>query len=176
MAPMAHQKFAELFVTAQGKVYRYILTLVPHVADAEDLFQQTSLTLWEKWEQYDPTAPFMPWACGIARNHIRNHIRKAIRQGHLVHLSERLMERIADIREQSDSGLEKRRGALGQCLQKLSDKHRQMLDRRYDAGASIENVASEFGLSIEAAYKTIQRIRRTLHDCIRVEISSEGSA
>ena len=173
MDTQAHQKFAELFVDAQGKVYRYILTLILNTADAEDIFQQTSLTLWEKWQQYDPASPFAPWAYGIARNHIRNHIRKSMRLGRSVALSELLIERISDIRQESESTLERRRNALPDCLERLSQKHRRLLEKRYDAGESIESVAETFGLSVEAAYKTIQRIRRTLHDCINGAMDSE---
>lgn len=175
MNSIAHQSFAELFINAQGRIYRYILTLVPNAADAEDIFQQTSLTLWEKWDQFDSSSPFMPWACGIARNHIRNHIRKLMRQGKPVALSEKLIDRISDIRIESDSILENRRGALADCLDRLSQKHRQLLNQRYDAGESIESVADSFGLSVEATYKAIQRIRHSLFDCINGANAQEGA-
>jgi RNA polymerase sigma-70 factor (ECF subfamily) len=174
MDTRAHKNFAELFVDAQGRIYRYILTLVPNTADAEDIFQQTSLTLWDKWEQFIPDSPFMPWACGIARNHIRNHIRKTMRQGKPIALSEHLIERISSIRAEAESDLEDRRGVLADCLDGLSEKHRRMLDQRYDAGESIESVADTFGLSVEATYKAIQRVRHALFDCINGATASEG--
>ena len=42
------------FVLHQDRVYGYIVTLLPNRHDAEDVFQQTSLILWQKWDEFDP--------------------------------------------------------------------------------------------------------------------------
>src|SRR5436190_171188 len=71
-----HQKFAALIVRSQADVYRYILSVVGHRADADELFQQTSLTLWTIWERYDESRDFLPWAFAVAQNEIRNFLRR----------------------------------------------------------------------------------------------------
>ena len=43
-------------------MYGYIFSLVRNRADAEDLLQETSITLREKFEQFDPETDFIPWA------------------------------------------------------------------------------------------------------------------
>lgn len=49
------------------------MTLLVRHEDAEDLFQQTSVTLWQQRGKYDPSAgQFSSWACAIAHNHVRN--------------------------------------------------------------------------------------------------------
>ncbi len=48
--------------------FRYVAALVPNVADAEDIVQQTALALWEKFDAYDPSQPFTPWAWRFALN------------------------------------------------------------------------------------------------------------
>jgi RNA polymerase sigma-70 factor, ECF subfamily len=50
------QQFVELFVRNQNRIYRFIMTLIPNRTDADDLFQQTSLTLWKTWARYDAPA------------------------------------------------------------------------------------------------------------------------
>jgi RNA polymerase sigma-70 factor (ECF subfamily) len=40
-----HQQFAQRMVRNQQRVFAYIVSLVPNRADAEELFQQTCLTL-----------------------------------------------------------------------------------------------------------------------------------
>ena len=67
MGPLNSDQFMELFVTAQSQVYGYIATLLPNRADADDLFQQTSLVLWRKREQYDPSRAFLSWALASRR-------------------------------------------------------------------------------------------------------------
>jgi DNA-directed RNA polymerase specialized sigma24 family protein len=68
----AKRSFAERFLCDQHRLYGYIATLVPSRADAEDIFQETSLLLWEKWCEFDQDRDLMPWACGIAHNVVRN--------------------------------------------------------------------------------------------------------
>jgi hypothetical protein len=38
--------FLGLFVRHQQEIYAYILTLVPHVSDADDLFQDGTTVMW----------------------------------------------------------------------------------------------------------------------------------
>ena len=40
----------------------YVLSLVPHWADADDILQDTKLELWERFAEYDPAGDFGAWA------------------------------------------------------------------------------------------------------------------
>ena len=64
--------FVELFVKNQRRVYGYIMTVVPDCNEADDLFQQTSMVLWEKAGEFRPDGDFLCWACGITHNVVRN--------------------------------------------------------------------------------------------------------
>ena len=53
--PLDHDpSFVALFVKNQRRIYGYILTLVPDCNEADDLFQQTSMVLWEKSGEFRP--------------------------------------------------------------------------------------------------------------------------
>ena len=88
-----HQQFAQRMVRNQQRVFAYVVSLVPNRADAEELFQQTCLTLWEHWQRYDMSLDFVPWACGIAHNHVRNFLRK--RQNSQIQLAADVLEMLA---------------------------------------------------------------------------------
>ena len=62
------QRFFSLFLRSEREIFRYVAALVPNVADAEDIVQQTAIALWEKFDAYDPAQPFTPWACRFALN------------------------------------------------------------------------------------------------------------
>ena len=62
----AQQRFLSLFLRSEREIFRYVAALVPNITDAEDIVQQTAIALWEKFEAYDPTQPFTPWACRFA--------------------------------------------------------------------------------------------------------------
>ena len=88
------EDFVQRFVGVQARLYGYIATLVPSRADADELFQQTSLVLWRKHEEFDPSRDFLRWACGIAHNLIRN-FRKQHRRGRAPKYSEEFMFPVA---------------------------------------------------------------------------------
>ena len=58
--------FVQLFSVHQRSVQAYISTLVPSSADADDIMQETSLALWQKFSEFDPERDFFRWACGVA--------------------------------------------------------------------------------------------------------------
>src|SRR6185436_5699701 len=72
----AQQRFLSLFLRSEREVFRYVAALVPHVADAEDIVQQTALVLWEKFDDYNSSQPFTPWACRFALNKTKQWIER----------------------------------------------------------------------------------------------------
>src|SRR5215831_15917738 len=60
------ERFVRLFVEGQREVLRYILALVPDIDDAHEILQDTAVDLWKKFDRYDPSYPFAPWACRFA--------------------------------------------------------------------------------------------------------------
>ena len=50
------------------------LALLPNEQDAQDVFQRTSLVLWQKFDQFDSDRDFLPWACGVAHYEVRNFL------------------------------------------------------------------------------------------------------
>jgi len=78
--------FVLLFAEHRDRLFGYILTLVGRRADAEDLFQETSLVLWRHFVNYNPERDFMPWARTIAFNQVRNYRRKQYRDRQIIEL------------------------------------------------------------------------------------------
>src|SRR5262249_43093597 len=125
-----HDRFVELFVRSQGRIYAYVATLLPNRDDAEEVFQQTSLVLWKKWQQFDPSRDFVRWACGMAHHEVRNFWRKQAPRGR-VYLSEDVLAEVAGVRLDLHDVLEARRHALRRCLDRLGKNKRELLERCY---------------------------------------------
>src|SRR6187399_3544511 len=113
----AQQRFLSLFLRSEREIFRYVAVLVPNVADAEDIVQQTALALWEKFDAYDPNHPFTPWACRFALNKARQWIER--RQRWQALLQGGLAEELAQRREELRPELESRLKHLERCLGKL---------------------------------------------------------
>src|SRR5258706_13124341 len=125
-----HALFAERFVRNENRVYRYIFSLVPRRSEAEELFQETSLTLWKTWERYSPEVDFVAWSCGIAHNLVRNHLRKRKSQPRLL-ADEQVLDQLAERRPLEAKILEERRSVLRGSLQRPPAAQRRPVHARY---------------------------------------------
>jgi RNA polymerase sigma-70 factor (ECF subfamily) len=166
-------QFVERFVRSQDRIYAYVATLLLNRADAEEVFQQTSLVLWKKWQQFDPDRDFVAWACGIAYYEVRNFLRQH-RDRARVYLSEDVLEELGRVRLERHDALEARLGALKHCLEQLRPDSRELLERCYEGRDSIKTIAADLGQPPNALYMILKRLRRALFDCINRTLAAEG--
>lgn len=62
--------FVQLIGLHQSKIHRYLLSLVPNLHDADDLFQQTNLFLWREFDRFEEGTNFVSWACAVAYHEV----------------------------------------------------------------------------------------------------------
>src|SRR5690606_20150340 len=93
-----------------------------------------------------------------------------------VTVSDEFLESVAHDREGMDRDLEARLNALAACVQKLSPKDREMIDRCYEPGTRIQEVANEMGRPAGTLYKALSRIRHALFDCIELAVAADMGA
>jgi RNA polymerase sigma-70 factor (ECF subfamily) len=160
----AQQRFLSLFLRSEREIFRYVAALVPNVADAEDIVQQTALALWEKFDAYDPAQPFTPWACRFALNKARQWIER--RQRWQVLLAGGLAEELARRREALQPDFERRLAHLEGCLGKLPEDQRTLVEGYYYRRTGIESLAGESKRTVDATYKMLQRVRHALQRCV----------
>lgn len=158
------QAFVRLFAQHQREVFKYILTLLPDVSAAQDVLQETSVVLWTKFNEFEQGTHFSAWACRIAYFEVLKH-RKSLSRERLL-FDHDLIEQLALDRGEADELLEARRAALDLCLDKLSPADRRLVQQCYQERGGVKQTAEATGRSIHTLYKTMQRIRRRLFDCI----------
>ena len=76
LARRSPAQFAQLYDRHMTGVYRYLLTMVGNVKDAEDLTSQTFLEALENLHRYRGNGDFRAWLFRIARNKSIDHYRK----------------------------------------------------------------------------------------------------
>jgi RNA polymerase sigma-70 factor (ECF subfamily) len=157
-------QFIERYVECQSGLYRFIATLVPNRADAEEVFQEASLTAWKIRGRFDPLREMSPWLCGIARNLVAAHYRK--RKSLALTLDPDVVERLGQQQVDEDMVLRERARALNKCLEKLPDRQRHLVRQYYHTDQTIQSFAQAQGASADAVYKMMQRVRMTLFECI----------
>ncbi|MGN6385638.1 MAG: sigma-70 family RNA polymerase sigma factor [Verrucomicrobiota bacterium] len=168
---VSQQQFLSLFLRSEKEVFRYIAALIPNVADAEDIVQQTAIALWEKFDAYDPAQPFTPWACRFALNKARQWIER--RQRWQALLEGGLAEELAQRREELRPELESRLKHLEGCLSKLPEAQRALVEGYYYNRKKMEQLSEGSGRTVEAMYKALQRIRQSLQVCMETATNAE---
>ncbi|WP_013630079.1 sigma-70 family RNA polymerase sigma factor [Rubinisphaera brasiliensis] len=173
MDQQKHKQFAELLVRNQHRVFGYLVSLVIDRAEAEELFQQTCLTLWENWDRYDPALDFFPWACGIAHNHVRNFRRK--KQRFPTRLDPDVIELLAEPSQRLHGRAEDRLVALRECLKQLPSRSRQTVESYY-RGKTVVQISAESNTTPNAIYKLLDRVRMLLHECVSGKLKAEATS
>ena len=170
---VAQQRFLSLFLRSEREIFRYVAALVPNVADAEDIVQQTAVALWEKFDAYDPTLPFTPWACRFALNKARQWIER--RQRWQALLDHGLAEELAQRRQELQPEFERRLRHLEDCLGNLPPGQRSLVEAYYYARTGVESLAGRSGRTVAATYKMLQRIRQALQLCVESHAKPEAA-
>ena len=167
-------EFLRLFLKAQRRIFAYILTLLPHLADAEDVLQEVSAIMWEKFDEQNPPKDFVAWGCRIAYYRVQLHHRGRRRQR--VIFSEAVLERVAETMAEEAMALQldERLEALVHCLGKLGRRDRELIAARFKEGATPRTAAESIGRSVDTVYKAMARIRKALYDCIERTLDVEG--
>lgn len=165
-------EFVQEFTKAQRRVFLYILSLIPHPADAEEILQDANLIIWSKATQFRPGTSFIAWACQIAYYEVLK-FRDRKRRDKL-QFSEEFLEAVAAEAEQHSEQVDLRRKVLSECLGKLRRDDRELVQLRYGPEGSGEQVASRLGRPVNSIYQSLGRIRRALWDCMTRRLTAEG--
>ena len=175
-APDKHKQFLRLFLQNERRLYAYVLTLLPHRADADDVLQETSLTMWDKFDPDAPPAEFLAWARRVAYHKVLDHYKKSKRAGARLSLIfvKRLAETAADAND--ELRLDGRREALNGCIEKLPQPDRDLLSCRFSDGATTQSTAEQLGRSLDAVYKALAKVREALFQCVQNSLAKEARA
>ena len=166
-------EFAEHLRRSQTRLYGYVHSLVRDLNDADDLFQQTALVLWKKFDEFDHGRSFFAWACGIARLEVANFLRGRGRQR--LYFSDDLNLLLIEAQEEmSDAELDDRRDALARCVEKLRQRDRELLAECYGEGSGVSEAAGRHGRSAQSVYNSLRRIRRSLFECVARTLAAES--
>ena len=170
----AYGEFIEHYSKDRDRLFAYIYALVPHQADAEDVFQRTSLLLWSKFSDFDRVRPFLPWACSIAHYEVRNFLR-SVRRDRL-HFDEELVEQIAVLRTAKLTAGENRLDALRLCMERLKAGDKDLVERAYGNKSTIKEFAEASGVAVQTLYNRISLARSKLLSCLKMRIAQTGES
>lgn len=163
-------EFVRLLTANQSQIYAYIMSLVGNCADADDVLQETTAMMWEKFSEFKPGTDFISWGGAIAYYKVRE-FRRSHREK--FHFDDEVLDILSrDARHElrdANTYLSK----LHDCMKKLKASDYQLVRLRYFSGVSINELSQRFNKTARTVYYQIAKIHGLLMRCIERSVSSE---
>ena len=125
-----YDEFAALLQQTTRQLLTYLNAVLFRWDDAEDVFQETCLVLWEKFGEFQPGTSFLAWALCVARNKAMSFQARQARRRRFwtPGLQSSLM---AAVSNRSSASANADADALSACIDRLCEADRQLVRRCY---------------------------------------------
>ncbi len=163
------KEFVSLLTASQARLYSYILSLSPNFNEADDLLQETTKLMWEKFGDFKPGTDFIAWGKRIAYILVMQHYRIRKKEQGLC-LPENLIETLEREQQKHSDRTIDYLVFLKECMKKLNRQDRRLLRLRYHEECNVREISSRFGFTVQYIYKNISRIHQLLLGCVQKRI------
>ncbi|MEI6713277.1 MAG: sigma-70 family RNA polymerase sigma factor [Verrucomicrobiota bacterium] len=167
---LPQEQFTLLLFQAEVELRRYVMGFVPNSEDARDIVQETMVALWRSMDKYDCSRPFVPWACRFALNEVRRFLRSEFKRRRL--LAPDVVDMLETRREITAGSLEVRSSFLQDCLGLVPEDLRGLIRDYYFHRVGVDAIAARMNKRAEAVYKSLQRVRQALYQCIEKKVGA----
>ena len=133
--------FESLYRLLSRPVFHYLYRLLQNRETAEDILMEVFSAVWKNAGRFKGKSRVRTWVFGIARNQAYNQFRKNDR-----YMTDPLDERIGDSRSTAPfKGFENSQ-LVQNALERVSEKHREILDLVFFHGSPYAEIASLLGI------------------------------
>lgn len=129
--------------------------------------QTVALTISDKFDDFEPEKSFVAWALGIARINVLLYYRKNARNKKVRILDAEVLSQIEEICKEESPKFSEACSALEYCMRNLKGRWKQILEMRYLREYSVSRISQYFGISQNAVFVILHRVRITLQECIQ---------
>jgi RNA polymerase sigma-70 factor (ECF subfamily) len=166
------EQFITLLNAAHGRLLGFLRVMLGNNADAEDVLQRASMTIWRKFGEYDPGKDFFAWASSFAFYEAKNFQRVAARSR--LHFDDELMERLAEERVTDLDQREARLAAMDRCIEELDESGRELVREFYLNKTELAALAERLGRAPQTLYNKLNALRRLLAECMQRRLAEEA--
>ena len=164
------EAFAELYSANQQRLFGMLVIMLRSAEDAQDVLQQTAVTAWENFADFQPGTDFFRWLAALGKYEALTFIN--YRRRSKLHFDHELMEQLADDAcKLSNDIVEERCQALAHCLTKLPEPDFKLIECRYAHGLGSHATAELLERSQASVCNSLRRIRNNLLRCIEGAIA-----
>ena len=145
--------------------------MVADLHEVDDVVQRVAETCARKFDGFDSSGDlqsFRAWALSIARFEV---LRVYERQSRVAKsFSPEVIEMVIAELEQCDDRPDERLDALRTCLDRVTDRNRQLIEMKYLRELKTERIADRLGLTSSGVRVALSRTRQFLATCIQEQL------
>jgi RNA polymerase sigma-70 factor, ECF subfamily len=167
--------FKALYRAFSRRLYAYVIKQLGDAAQAEEIVADTLYEVWRAPARFRGEALFSTWLIGIARNKLLMAWRARKPDSKHEDIDD-FAELIAgDDHDDFDTlALRQRREGVLQCVQRLSDDHRECIHLVFYEGMPLADVAQVQACPENTVKTRLFHARKKLEHCLRVMLAREG--
>jgi RNA polymerase sigma-70 factor, ECF subfamily len=151
------------FMAERHALMGFIYSMVRDLAGAEDILQEVWIRLAEAAERGEAIADATKWCRGVAKNLILHYWREQ-RTAKVVADSE-LLDLVEQALNEQQEAADDRRQALMECIDRLPEKSKLLLQMKYEQGLSFAGMAERLQRSLDSLKMALCRVRQALLEC-----------
>jgi RNA polymerase sigma-70 factor (ECF subfamily) len=152
--------YDELVQRHVSRVYAYVRSRVPSVADADELAQDAFVEAYLSLENFRLGQDFSAWCRGIARNLLRDRARR------LVDRHERRLAEVCASIDEEESDVSPMLDTLEECLGRVDEASRLALELFYQESKKLREIAQLLSRTPSWVGVALHRTRKQLRLCI----------
>jgi RNA polymerase sigma-70 factor (ECF subfamily) len=152
-----------LFARHHARVYRFILRLIGGEAAAEDLTSEVFLDVWRQAHRFEARSSVSTWLLAIARYKALAELRRRP----TLDCDEAAAQASDPADDPEASFAIKHRGEIVRdCLNRLSRRHREVIDLVYYHGKSVQEAAAILGIPGNTVKTRMFHARKNLSELL----------
>jgi len=160
------------FLEQRRSLHAFVLGLIRHPQDAEDIVQEVWIRYGRAIESGKPVEHVPSWCRGVARNLIL-HYWRARRTGRIIfdqELLDKVEQAFDELPHQTDAAHDLN-DRLRTCLKQVSAESLQLLQMKYRDRLTAESIGQKLNRSSAAILTAISRLRKWLRNCMEKSAS-----
>lgn len=165
--------FASEWTRAQPVVHNYVLAILRHPQDVDDVVQEVAVTACRDIGRFDRSRSFLPWVLSIARFRAIDYQRKRGRDKIVFNVE--VLKAIEDASVSVAAQENERSVALRRCLKSLQPKAAKVVKLRYESDLTVQEISSRLEKTPNAVSIVLHRSRSALLECIERLVKRGGA-
>jgi RNA polymerase sigma-70 factor (ECF subfamily) len=156
--------FNELYTAYMQPAVRFCNSIVKDLEESENIVHDVFIKIWDRRETINPELNFTSYLFTIIRNRVFDFLKEVKRNDQI---KEEYWQRIEKAQQEDVSVQEERIQRIGEAVEDLSEKRKQIIKLNYQEGKSYEEIAAEMHISKNTVKNQLVKAKQIIREQLK---------